>query len=203
MPSGRPGVGADAVGLDQRQRTLTSAPLDRDADLDRDYAAVATPLHYDAGLPADQALARARETFRAGETVRDWWGRAAASPAAKGATCDTRPAMTDLPHGAQRDGTGGSGSGEGPVVNELPPGTHRRGGRPGRRRRLSDVILAAAHLACDQGELEIAEHLLAIVEFMLRRGPPEGRPERRLEAQPLVAAHERLWTLRHHGAPND
>jgi hypothetical protein len=37
-------------------RTLTSARLDRDADLDRDYAAVATALHADAGVPADQAI---------------------------------------------------------------------------------------------------------------------------------------------------
>jgi hypothetical protein len=56
--------------------TLTAARLDRDADLDRDYAAVATALHYDAGLPADQAITRAIESFRAGETVREWWDRA-------------------------------------------------------------------------------------------------------------------------------
>jgi hypothetical protein len=32
---------------------------------------------------------------------------------------------------------------------------------------------------------------------MLRCPPPEGRRERRGNAQPLVAAHERLWSLRH------
>jgi hypothetical protein len=58
--------------------TLTAARVDRDADLPRDYAAVATALHYDAGLPADAAITRAIETFRAGETVRDWWDRAVA-----------------------------------------------------------------------------------------------------------------------------
>ena len=56
-------------------RTLTAARLDRDTDLDRDHAAVATALHYDAGLPADQAITRARDTFRSGETVRAWWER--------------------------------------------------------------------------------------------------------------------------------
>ena len=71
-----------------------------------------------------------------------------------------------------------------------------------KRRRLSDLITVAVHSACDQGELEMAGHLLAIVEFILRRGPPEGRPERRLNLQPLVAAHERLWGLRHPEAPN-
>jgi hypothetical protein len=59
-------------------RTLTAARLDRVADLDRDLAAVATALHNDAGLLVDAAITRARETFRPGETVRDWWDRAAA-----------------------------------------------------------------------------------------------------------------------------
>ena len=49
-------------------RTLTAARLDRDADLDRDYGAVATALHHDAGLPPDAAITRARVTFRPGET---------------------------------------------------------------------------------------------------------------------------------------
>ena len=57
-------------------RTLTSARLDRDADLDRDLAAVASALHHDAGLLVDAAITRARETFRPGETVRDWRLRA-------------------------------------------------------------------------------------------------------------------------------
>lgn len=57
-------------------RILTNARLDRDANLDRDYAAVATALHYDIGLPADQAITRAVESFRPGETVRAWWDRA-------------------------------------------------------------------------------------------------------------------------------
>jgi hypothetical protein len=54
-------------------RTLAAARLDRIADLDRDHAAVATALYHDAGLPADQAITRARETFRPGATVRAWW----------------------------------------------------------------------------------------------------------------------------------
>jgi hypothetical protein len=40
---------------------------------------VASALHYDAGLLVDQAVARARETFRPGETVRAWCDRAAAA----------------------------------------------------------------------------------------------------------------------------
>jgi len=85
---------------------------------------------------------------------------------------------------------------------DADPGTPNHGGhphrrRPHRRRRLSDMILAAAHSACDQGDLEAADRLIAVVEFMLRRGPPEGRPERRVHLQTLVAALERIWTLRH------
>jgi hypothetical protein len=59
-----------------RCRPLAAARLDRHADLDRDLGAVATALHHYAAVPADQAIATARETFRPGETVRDWWNRA-------------------------------------------------------------------------------------------------------------------------------
>jgi len=69
--------------------------------------------------------------------------------------------------------------------------------RPNRRRRLSDRVLIAFHFACDQGDLEVAAQLIATLESMVQRGPPAGRPERRLVAQPLVAAYERLWVLRH------
>ena len=62
----------------QTETTSVAARRDRDADLDRDLGAVATALHYDAGVPADQAITRARETFRPGETVRAWWERATA-----------------------------------------------------------------------------------------------------------------------------
>jgi hypothetical protein len=75
---------------------------------------------------------------------------------------------------------------------DAPP---RRG--PQRRRRLSDHIMVAFHSACDQEELDAAQELIAIVEFMLRRAPPDGRPERRDDTGLLVAAHLRLWSLRH------
>jgi hypothetical protein len=68
---------------------------------------------------------------------------------------------------------------------------------PGRRRRLSDHILIAFHHACDQGDLEVADRLLGILERMLMQGAPEGRPARRSDVEPFVAGLERLWTLRH------
>jgi hypothetical protein len=56
--------------------TLTDARLDRVADISRDLGAVATALHHDTGASVEAALECARETFRVGETVRQWWGRA-------------------------------------------------------------------------------------------------------------------------------
>lgn len=70
-------------------------------------------------------------------------------------------------------------------------------GTPRYSRRLSDKILIAFHHACDQGDLEVAEQVLHVLEMMLTRRPrsPEGGRRRNMES--LVAAHERLWHLRH------
>ena len=67
-------------------------------------------------------------------------------------------------------------------------------------RRLSDKILIAFHHACDQADFEVAEHLLHVLEMMLTRRPltPDGTRRRNMES--LVAAHERLWHLRHPNA---
>jgi hypothetical protein len=62
-------------------------------------------------------------------------------------------------------------------------------------RRLSDKILLAFHHACDQGELEVADDLLDVLEFMAKRPRPQSERDRRSE-ESLVAAHERLWLLR-------
>lgn len=64
-------------------------------------------------------------------------------------------------------------------------------------RRLSDKILIAFHHACDQGDYEVAEQLLRVLEYMLARpaASPDGNRRRTIES--LVAAHERLWLLRH------
>jgi hypothetical protein len=64
-------------------------------------------------------------------------------------------------------------------------------------RRLSDKILIAFHHACDQADYEIAEQLLHILENMLTRRtvPPDANRRKTIES--LVAAHERLWHLRH------
>lgn len=82
---------------------------------------------------------------------------------------------------------------EGEVGREQSGG----GGAPRYSRRLSDKILIAFHHACDQGDFEVAEQLLHILEMMLTRRPltPDGTRRRNMES--LVAAHERLWHLRH------
>ena len=64
-------------------------------------------------------------------------------------------------------------------------------------RRLSDKIFIAFHQACDQDDLEVAEQLLRILELMLTRRPTTPDHQRRRNMEGLVAAHERLWHLRH------
>ncbi len=70
-------------------------------------------------------------------------------------------------------------------------------GPPRYSRRLSDKILIAFHHACDQGDYEIAEKLLHVLELMLTRRPSPTEGNRRRTIESLVAAHERLWMLRH------
>jgi hypothetical protein len=44
-------------------------------------------------------------------------------------------------------------------------------------RRLSDKVLIGFHHACDQGDIEVAGHLLDVLEFMIHRTPhlPDAR----------------------------
>jgi hypothetical protein len=78
-----------------------------------------------------------------------------------------------------------------PIANDRNPS------EPRYARRLSDKVLIAFHHACDQGEVEIAKQLLEVLEFMADRSVslPDGRDRRAKES--LVAAHERLWHIRH------
>ena len=68
---------------------------------------------------------------------------------------------------------------------------------PRHSRRLSDKILVAFHHACDVMDLEIAEQLLHLLETMTTRRPRPEDGNRRRSIEGLVAAHERLWHLRH------
>ncbi len=77
------------------------------------------------------------------------------------------------------------------------------GPAPRYSRRLSDKILIAFHHACDQADLEVAEQLLHVLEMMLTRRPLTTDAGRRRNMESLVAAHERLWHLRHPDADQD
>lgn len=91
----------------------------------------------------------------------------------------------------------------GAAVNQFEEDAGREtgtSGAPRYSRRLSDKILIAFHHACDQADFEVAEQLLHILEMMLTRRPltPDGTRRRNMES--LIAAHERLWHLRHPNA---
>ncbi|HQT88146.1 MAG TPA: hypothetical protein PK677_06280 [Acidiphilium sp.] len=64
-------------------------------------------------------------------------------------------------------------------------------------RRLSDKVFIAFHHGCDQEDFEVAERLLGILEQMLTRRTVPVDANRRKAIESLVAAHERLWHLRH------
>ena len=71
---------------------------------------------------------------------------------------------------------------------------------PRHTRRLSDKILIAFHLACDQADFEVAERLLKVVEKVLSVPKETPIDRERREQETLVAAYERLWQLRHPNA---
>ena len=83
---------------------------------------------------------------------------------------------------------------------DAPADAHRAGPAARHARRLSDKILIAFHQACDQGDHEVAHELIRVVELMLMRRPVRPDANRRKNMESLVAAHERLWLLRHPGA---
>ena len=67
-------------------------------------------------------------------------------------------------------------------------------------RRLEDKLLVAFHHACDTSDLEVAEHVLRVLEMMLARRPIQTDGSRRRNMESLVAAHERMWHIRHRDA---
>jgi hypothetical protein len=70
-------------------------------------------------------------------------------------------------------------------------------GAPRYTRRLSDKILIAFHQACDQQDFEVAHRLLRVLEMMITRRPTTPDGSTRRNAEGLIAAHERLWQLKH------
>jgi hypothetical protein len=70
-----------------------------------------------------------------------------------------------------------------------------------RTRRLQDTLLSAAHRACDDGLFAVASKLLHLAEEVVAEEPDLRR--RRQDRWALIAAHERLWHLRHGGLAAD
>ena len=77
------------------------------------------------------------------------------------------------------------------------PADPRSASAPRHSRRLFDKVLVAFHHSCDDADLEIAEQLLRLLEVMTTRRPRPEDTQRRRSIESLVAAHERLWYLRH------
>ena len=70
--------------------------------------------------------------------------------------------------------------------------------KPGRHtRKLFDKLLMSFHHACDLGDYEVAGQILPILEVMTTRKERTEDNQRRRNIEGLVAAHERLWHLRH------
>jgi hypothetical protein len=68
---------------------------------------------------------------------------------------------------------------------------------PRNNRRLSDKILLAFHQACDQHNFPVALELIHILETMVSATPRSRGIEFRKSVNLVVAAHERLWHIRH------
>lgn len=83
------------------------------------------------------------------------------------------------------------------VIEHTEENSREVPGLPRHTRRLPDKVLVAFHHACDTSDLEVAEHLLRVLELMLTRRPAAADGNRRRSMESLVAAHERLWHLRH------
>jgi hypothetical protein len=63
-------------------------------------------------------------------------------------------------------------------------------------RRLSDKILAAFNQACEQKQVDTAEHLLRALELSLTRYGGQNASDKRSDLGPVVEAFGKLETLR-------
>jgi hypothetical protein len=65
------------------------------------------------------------------------------------------------------------------------------------KRRLSDKILSAFHQACDHEDIVVAWELLYLLDATAMQWTGDAIGQQRRRRDTLVAAHERLWVLRH------
>lgn len=64
------------------------------------------------------------------------------------------------------------------------------------KRRLADKVIAALNQACDQNEIDVAEHLLRALELILSRYGGDGSVEKRQELSDIVHAFTRTIELK-------
>jgi len=76
------------------------------------------------------------------------------------------------------------------------PSLTTTGGRRNRR-AVTDEIMIAFHYACDLKDFDVAKRLLITFETALNAQAQSPGPRRQRLLDILVAAHERLWTLKH------
>ena len=86
-----------------------------------------------------------------------------------------------------------------PFLADIEPGRHATASR--QQRQLPERILVTVHQACDLLDLDVAGSLLQILEVVLLQPQPglshvpRGSSKRVIEG--MIAAHTRLWHLRH------
>lgn len=85
------------------------------------------------------------------------------------------------------------------LVNQ-PYNVQNAGAAPYSRRLVSKIMVAFDH-ACEQRQVEVAQQLLEVLETALLHRPLPPDVTLRRNAETLVTAHERLWTLRHPDMP--
>ena len=64
------------------------------------------------------------------------------------------------------------------------------------KRRLADKVIVALNQACDQNEIEIAEHLLHALELILSGYGGDTSIEKRKELSDIVEAFSRTLALK-------
>jgi hypothetical protein len=66
-------------------------------------------------------------------------------------------------------------------------------------RRLSDRILAAFDLACEQHNLPVAEALIRALDLAMTKEGGPARPDRRTDLGPVAEAYDKLRKLQSRG----
>ena len=79
----------------------------------------------------------------------------------------------------------------------MPTTTKLPASMPTGSRQLPERLIVAAHQSIDLGDMETASRLLGVVEKLVKdKATPPGPPARRI-MENFVAAHQRIWDLRH------